>query len=481
MSVTAEFDWTVAGDAELAGAAAAGDRAAFAGIYDRYANRLYDFCIGMVGPRDAADCVQEAFCMAAVDLPTLRNHDKLRPWLYTIARHQALRTLRARNRETASDELPDEPSVEAGPDVLAARNELAELVAQAEDGISQRDRQVLELAYRHGLTAAEIAETLGVSAASAKKMVQRLRDTVQQSLGALLVARQSISGHNRCPELAAILANWDGQFTILLRKRISRHIESCASCDQDRGRLVNPASLLGTAAVFIPAPDWLRNQTLSQIPPTSGVAGATAAGSGAHALGDIVPRLPALTGRLAVVATAVIAVPAVAVAVAVTVGLPALRDEPTTSVTVSSAAPAIAPSQQRNAPASDPNIVAPAPNTSVLPSAGVTNPNIREPNSQGNPSIQTPPPQRSATVTQSEPAPTPTGHATPASLTPVPNRSAQPNQGAPQRPVKQCANGQPGDGGGSCPTPSAPAMPNCPHVAVPGPICAQTQPNRRDH
>jgi RNA polymerase sigma factor (sigma-70 family) len=467
MSVTAEFDWNVAGDAELAGAAAAGDRAAFAGIYDRYADRLYDFCIGMVGHRDAADCVQEAFYMAAVDLPTLRNPDKLRPWLYTIARHQALRTLRARNRETVCDELPEEPSQEDGPDTQAARNELAELVTQAEDGLSQRDRQVLDLAYRHGLSVAEIAETLGVSGASAKKMVQRLRDTVQQSLGALLVARQSASGHNTCPELAEILANWGGQFTILLRKRISRHMESCANCDHDRGRLVNPAALLGATAVFIPAPDWLRKQTLGQIPPTPGTAGAAA--SGAHALGHIVPRLPALSGRFAALTAAVIAVPAVAAVVIV--GLPTLRDEPVTSVRVSSAAPATAPSQPRNSSSPGPSVVAPARDTSASASAGPIDPNIPAPNGQGNAPVSAPPPQPSATVSPSQPATTPTqsGVAAPALLTPAPHRSARPTGDAPQRPVSS--------------PPPASAPPTCAHIVVQnGPICAQTQPSHRsDH
>ena len=145
MSVTVDFDWDVAGDAELVCAAAAGDRAAFAGIYDRYADRLYDFCMGMVGDRDAADCVQEAFCMAAVDLPSLRDPQKLRPWLYSIARHQALRTLRARKRETIFDEMPDEPSLEAGPDALAARNELAALVTQAEGGCRTATARILNL------------------------------------------------------------------------------------------------------------------------------------------------------------------------------------------------------------------------------------------------------------------------------------------------------------------------------------------------
>jgi len=44
-------------DAELTRAAVSGDKRAFAMIYDRYSNRLYDFCVGMLANRDsAADC-----------------------------------------------------------------------------------------------------------------------------------------------------------------------------------------------------------------------------------------------------------------------------------------------------------------------------------------------------------------------------------------------------------------------------------------
>src|ERR1700709_2367602 len=93
-------------DAPLARAAAAGDRSAFAAIYDRYADRLHDFCIGLLRDRDAAaDCVQDAFCTAATKLPQLRDPDKLRPWLYSIARNEALRHLRQRRREEPTDML----------------------------------------------------------------------------------------------------------------------------------------------------------------------------------------------------------------------------------------------------------------------------------------------------------------------------------------------------------------------------------------
>jgi RNA polymerase sigma factor (sigma-70 family) len=263
--MTALPDWHIASDAELA-RAAAGDRAAFAAIYDRYADRLHDFCIGMLRDRDAAaDCVQEVFCTVADRLSQLKDADKLRPWLYAIARNEALRHIRQRGRERVFDQVPEAVSAEPGPDTLAARTELADLIAQAAGGLSDRDRSVLELSYRHGLDGPELAEALGVSHASAKKLTQRLRDTVERSLGALLVSRRVRDNTFGCAELAAVLDGWDGTFSVLMRKRIARHIESCPTCDQERRRLVNPVALLGAAPVFIPAPEWLRERTLGRI------------------------------------------------------------------------------------------------------------------------------------------------------------------------------------------------------------------------
>ena len=268
--MTAVPNWDIMGpaetDAELARAAAAGDRGAFAGIYDRYADRLHDFCVGMLRDRDgAADCVQDVFCTAATRLSQLREPDKLRPWLYAIARNEALRRLRERRRETPSDEVPETVSHEPGPDTLAARTELADLIAEAAGGLSDRDRSLLELTYRQGLDGSDLAEALGVTPTNATKMVYRLRETIERSLGALLVSRRVRNTGGGCPELAAVLDGWDGEFSVLMRKRIARHIESCAICDEERHRLVSPVALLGATPVFIPAPAWLRERTLGEI------------------------------------------------------------------------------------------------------------------------------------------------------------------------------------------------------------------------
>jgi RNA polymerase sigma factor (sigma-70 family) len=266
---TAVAHWDVVGapesDADLARASAAGDKRAFAAIYDRHADRLHDFCAGMLADRDgAADCVQDVFCIAATELPKLRDPDRLRPWLYSIARNEALRRIRQRRRETPAEELPETESAEPGPETLAARLELGDLIADAAGGLSDRDRAVLELAFRHGLNGPCLAEALGISPSNANTVVHRLRETIQRSLGALLVSRRcrNIGG---CAELAAMLDGWDGQFNVLMRKRISRHIESCDVCEEERRRLVSPVALLGAAPAFVPAPAWLRERTLNEI------------------------------------------------------------------------------------------------------------------------------------------------------------------------------------------------------------------------
>ena len=57
------------------------------------------------------------------------------------------------------------------------------------------------------------------------KVLVRARATARRSLGVALVARPA----RGLPCLAAVLGDWDGTLTPLLRKRVSRHIEHCSS------------------------------------------------------------------------------------------------------------------------------------------------------------------------------------------------------------------------------------------------------------
>ena len=63
--------------------------------YDRYADPLYRYCLASLGePAKAADAVQDTFVIAAARLAELREPDRLRAWLYAVARNECERIAR---------------------------------------------------------------------------------------------------------------------------------------------------------------------------------------------------------------------------------------------------------------------------------------------------------------------------------------------------------------------------------------------------
>ncbi len=229
-------------DEQLVALALTGDRAAFAAIYDRYADRLHDFCVSILRDRDdAADAVQDAFLLAAERLVQLRDPQRLRPWLYAVARSVALRRVRDRKRYAPDFDFATQADTGALPQQAAEQAALRELVWSAAAGLSDRDRTLLDLHLRHGLEGAELGEAMGIGTGHAYVLLTRLRGQLERSVGALLIARL---GRRDCAELAELLKSWDGQFTPLVRKRIARHVDRCRTCGERRRRAVSPVALL---------------------------------------------------------------------------------------------------------------------------------------------------------------------------------------------------------------------------------------------
>lgn len=248
-------------DAALVRAACEGSKDAFADIYDRYSERIYTFLrTVMRNPEDAADVLQETFISAGVRIHQLKNPEKLRPWLYAIARHKALRSLsRAKQHEPLEGvEVADQA---ADPSKTASQDELAELIQAAAEGLSPRDRVLLDLHLRQGLEGQELGLALGVSAGHAHVMLSRMRDQVERSMGALLVARL---GRKDCIELKTILIDWDGHFTTTWRKRVARHVDGCATCGNLRKKALSPVSLLSTIP-FLKPPSSVRAKVLEEV------------------------------------------------------------------------------------------------------------------------------------------------------------------------------------------------------------------------
>jgi RNA polymerase sigma factor (sigma-70 family) len=240
--------------------------------YATYADRIHDYAHGMLrtaDPAAAADVTHDTFLIAQAKAPALRDPDRLRPWLYAIARNECLRVLRQTKRRDPIeyDDGTTHPALvaadaEGSPDMSTDldRDDLRTLVTAAAAGLSPKDREVFDLSLRHDLRAPEVAAALGVTDNAAHAMLSRVRGQFERALGALSVARH---GRQSCDELDQLLTGWDGEFDALWRKRIARHVDSCATCSAVQKREVSPAALLSVLPL-VAAPVLVRDRLFAE-------------------------------------------------------------------------------------------------------------------------------------------------------------------------------------------------------------------------
>ncbi len=229
-----------------------GNPRGLAAAYDQYAPGLYAYCRSLLAePADAADAVHDTFVIAAAKVSGLRDPERLRAWLYAVARNECHGRLRASAAATPLDEAAEMSDDIADLGHHVEQAELRDLVWAALSGLNPGEREVIELNLRHELDGADLADVLGVPRNQAHALASRARSQFETSLGVLLVAR---TGREFCPDLAAILEGWDGELTVLIRKRVNRHIERCEVCGERRRNELSPAMLLGLLPVaMLPA------------------------------------------------------------------------------------------------------------------------------------------------------------------------------------------------------------------------------------
>lgn len=208
--------WRLAGDDQLARAAARGSDAAFAAIYDRYHAAIVRHCRGvLLDAHEAEDAAQAAMTAA---FRALRGSGPqpvaLRPWLYRIAHHEALAVARRRSAPGPAVEDLELPSVEDG----VVRERLAELVGDLRT-LPERQRGALLLRELSGLDYDEIAVALETNATNARQLVSSAR-------GAL-----SEVGAGRAAACSDVRVRLDEADRRALRGRgLRAHLADCPEC-----------------------------------------------------------------------------------------------------------------------------------------------------------------------------------------------------------------------------------------------------------
>lgn len=122
-------------------------------------------------PSEAEDIAQDALLRAWRRRSTLRDSERRNQWLAAIVRNEAFRQhARVRPDPTATIELQ-----EGAEDERVLRTvELADLHA-ALKGLSERERQILEMRYQEDLTHPVIARRLGIPEGTVKVRLHRVR------------------------------------------------------------------------------------------------------------------------------------------------------------------------------------------------------------------------------------------------------------------------------------------------------------------
>jgi RNA polymerase sigma factor (sigma-70 family) len=143
--------------------------------------------------------------------------------------------------------------------------ELRELIRSILADMKPREREVIELSFRHDLHDNDLAIALGVSQNRANALASRTRGRLEECFGAL---RTALAGRQACPVMGELLADWDGQLTEQTRDLVVWHMEQCQTCVNHARGALRPTVFSGLLPLA-PLPPELREKVLSRCSSTS--------------------------------------------------------------------------------------------------------------------------------------------------------------------------------------------------------------------
>ncbi len=184
---------------ELARRLMAGEPGAFDRFVERFGAKVFQYSLLVCGQReDAEEVAQDTLFKVFEKLDQLREPERIRPWVFRIARNACLMKRRksvfAPAQELSLDELMPQPAGDGGarrieiadwsalPEDRALKAELERVVREAIRELPEIYQSVLLLRDIEGLSTAEAAEVLEVSEEVVKTRLHRARLAVRRKL-----------------------------------------------------------------------------------------------------------------------------------------------------------------------------------------------------------------------------------------------------------------------------------------------------------
>lgn len=163
-------------------------------LVSRHLPEALQFATRLTGDPDRAEeVVAEALVRVSRSWESFRGEARFRTWLYRIVINVFRDEHAARARtEPLDHDVPDPRSPEPSSEAWAS--ELGQLVADRVSALPPRQREVLVLIAYEGLSPAEVAQVLGISAANVHATLHVARGRLRTQLGSLLMESYDESG-----------------------------------------------------------------------------------------------------------------------------------------------------------------------------------------------------------------------------------------------------------------------------------------------
>jgi RNA polymerase sigma factor (sigma-70 family) len=165
-----------------------GDTAAFELIVRKYQNLVCAITFGGTGKIEASEeLAQETFFNAWRNISKLKDLERFRPWLCSIARNLVRNYHRERKPEVSlPDSHIDTLDPDNNPSEKAVSREEAMILEQAISRIPMEYREPLVLFYRQGRSIRQVADGLGLNEATVKTRLHRGRQMLKEQTAELV-------------------------------------------------------------------------------------------------------------------------------------------------------------------------------------------------------------------------------------------------------------------------------------------------------
>jgi RNA polymerase sigma-70 factor (ECF subfamily) len=183
-------------DGRLLEKAGRGDQSAFLELYERHRQPIFRFAYRLLGSVELAEDVTHDCFIGLMRKP--ENFDpsraSLRTYLFAAARNQAMKHFRNSGRESALDDLAEDPIVPTRDEPLhqLLGEELSETVRKAVASLPPLQREALVLFEFEGLALSEIASVVGTDVGAVKARLHRARERLKDILRPYLNSNREI-------------------------------------------------------------------------------------------------------------------------------------------------------------------------------------------------------------------------------------------------------------------------------------------------